>query len=84
METLLGTPGQLHATFVLPEHKGLRIWLKRPDPELERFSFQHRSCTVEFTLGQDLPDPCGQCQALERGSQTLLSVQQSLLCTLAN
>lgn len=64
-----GTPGQLHASFVSPEHKGLGIWPKRLDPELESFSFQHSRCTVEFTFGQDLPDPCGQCQALEQAAR---------------
>lgn len=80
METLLGTPDQLHATFVPPEHKELRIWPKRLDPDLESFSFQHSSCTVEFTFGQDLPDPCGQCQALEQGKpDTVISVTVSTL-----
>lgn len=83
METLLGTPGQLHASFLPPEHQELRIWPKSLDLELES-SFQHSSCTGEFTFGQDLPDPCGQCQALEQGSQTVLSVQQWVLCSLAN
>lgn len=52
MEALLGTPGQLHASFVPPEHKGLKIWPKRLDSELESLSFSTElHCGVHLGAG---------------------------------